>query len=95
MRRCGWGYDRAWRKLSAELDEGRRSGEENGWVTAEEVRARFDSLVNTPENAAITNRIARDAAINRTYMTLSPILKPRLRTPVRNRAILQIIIVRA
>ena len=32
---------RAWRKLSAELDEGRRSGEENGWVPAEEVRKRF------------------------------------------------------
>ena len=33
---------RAWRKLSAELDEGRRSGEENGWVPAEEVRKRFE-----------------------------------------------------
>ncbi len=35
---------RAWRKLSAELDEGRRSGEEKGWVPAEEVRKRFEDL---------------------------------------------------
>ena len=32
----------AWRKLKSELDEGRREGEENGWVSADEVRARFD-----------------------------------------------------
>jgi prevent-host-death family protein len=33
---------RAWRKLKTELDEGRRSGEENGWVTADEARMRLD-----------------------------------------------------
>jgi len=32
----------AWRKLKTELDEGRRSGEENGWIPADEVRARFE-----------------------------------------------------
>ncbi len=32
----------AWRKLGAELDEGRRSGEEKGWVPADEVRKRFE-----------------------------------------------------
>ena len=26
----------AWRKLKAELDKGRRSGEEKGWIPAEE-----------------------------------------------------------
>jgi prevent-host-death family protein len=31
----------AWRKLKSELDEGRRSGEENGWLSAAEVRAHF------------------------------------------------------
>ena len=31
----------AWRKLKSELDEGRRSGEENGWVCADEVRTHF------------------------------------------------------
>ena len=29
----------AWRKLKPELDEGRRSGEEKGWIPAQEVRA--------------------------------------------------------
>ena len=28
----------AWRKLKSELDKGRLSGEENGWIAAEEVR---------------------------------------------------------
>ena len=32
----------AWRKLKLELDEGRRSGEENGWIDADEVRARLE-----------------------------------------------------
>jgi prevent-host-death family protein len=32
----------AWRKLKSELDVGRRSGEENGWVPASEVRAHFE-----------------------------------------------------
>jgi prevent-host-death family protein len=32
----------AWRKLKAELDAGRRSGEENGWVPADEVRTHFE-----------------------------------------------------
>ena len=31
----------AWRVLKAELDEGRRSGDEHGWVNAEEVRVRL------------------------------------------------------
>ncbi|MDR3365317.1 MAG: type II toxin-antitoxin system prevent-host-death family antitoxin [Clostridiales Family XIII bacterium] len=31
----------AWRMLKAELDEGRRSGEENGWASAKEARAHF------------------------------------------------------
>ncbi len=34
---------RAWRELSAELDVGRRSGEENGWIPAEEVRKSFEA----------------------------------------------------
>jgi prevent-host-death family protein len=29
----------AWRNLKSELDEGRRSGEEKGWIPAEDVRA--------------------------------------------------------
>jgi prevent-host-death family protein len=29
------------RKLKSELDEGRLSGEENGWIPADEVKARF------------------------------------------------------
>lgn len=32
----------AWRKLKTELDKGRRSGEEKGWVPAEEVRAQLE-----------------------------------------------------
>ncbi|MDR1205168.1 MAG: type II toxin-antitoxin system prevent-host-death family antitoxin [Peptococcaceae bacterium] len=32
----------AWRKLKAELDDGRRSGEENGWIPADEVRTYFE-----------------------------------------------------
>jgi len=32
----------AWRKLKSELDEGWRSGEENGWIPATEVRERLD-----------------------------------------------------
>ena len=31
----------AWRKLKSELDEGRRGGEENGWISADEVRSHF------------------------------------------------------
>ncbi|MDR1101131.1 MAG: type II toxin-antitoxin system prevent-host-death family antitoxin [Clostridiales bacterium] len=31
----------AWRKLKGELDKGRQSGEENGWIAADEVRARL------------------------------------------------------
>jgi prevent-host-death family protein len=27
----------AWRKLKSELDKGRQSGEENGWIAADEV----------------------------------------------------------
>ena len=29
----------AWRTLKSELDKGRLSGEENGWIAADEVRA--------------------------------------------------------
>jgi len=32
----------AWRKLNSELDKGRQSGEEDGWVPAQEVRAHFE-----------------------------------------------------
>ncbi len=32
----------AWRKLKAELDEGRRSGEENGWIPADEMRKHLE-----------------------------------------------------
>ena len=37
-------YERmqTWRKLKTDLDEGRRSGEENGWISAEEVRTHFE-----------------------------------------------------
>jgi len=28
----------AWRNLKSELNEGRRSGEENGWISSDEVR---------------------------------------------------------
>ncbi|MCL2368314.1 MAG: type II toxin-antitoxin system prevent-host-death family antitoxin, partial [Oscillospiraceae bacterium] len=31
----------AWRKLKSELDEGRRSGEEQGWISADEMRSHF------------------------------------------------------
>jgi prevent-host-death family protein len=31
----------AWRRLKEDLDEGRRSGEEDGWVPADDVRAHF------------------------------------------------------
>jgi prevent-host-death family protein len=29
----------AWRRLKTDLDEGRRSGEENGWLSADEVKS--------------------------------------------------------
>jgi len=32
----------AWRQLKSELDEGRRSGEEEGWVSAGEVKTHFE-----------------------------------------------------
>jgi prevent-host-death family protein len=32
----------AWRTLKAELDEGRRLGEENGWIPAAEIRTYFE-----------------------------------------------------
>jgi hypothetical protein len=32
----------AWRKLKADLDDGRRSGEQDGWIPAKEVRASFE-----------------------------------------------------
>jgi len=36
----------AWRNLMSELDEGRRSGEENGWVSSDEVRASLEDRYN-------------------------------------------------
>lgn len=32
----------AWRKLKTELDQGRQSGEENGWIPASEIRTRLE-----------------------------------------------------
>ena len=32
----------AWRKLKVELDEGRYSGEENGWIPANEIWTRLE-----------------------------------------------------
>ena len=36
----------AWRKLKTELDEGRRSGEQNGWTSADEVEAHLKERYN-------------------------------------------------
>jgi len=36
----------AWRSLKAELEEGRKSGEENGWTSAEDVRKHFEERYN-------------------------------------------------
>jgi len=36
----------AWRKLKSELDKGRKSGEENGWIAAESVRTRYKERYN-------------------------------------------------
>ena len=33
----------AWRRLKGDLDEGRRSGEESGWVPADEVRVSLEN----------------------------------------------------
>lgn len=32
----------AWQKLASELNEGRRSGDENGWISADEVKKHFE-----------------------------------------------------
>jgi prevent-host-death family protein len=32
----------AWQRLKTELDAGRRSGEENGWIPAKDVRTHFE-----------------------------------------------------
>lgn len=32
----------AWRNLKSELDAGRRSGDEKGWIPADEVRTHFE-----------------------------------------------------
>jgi len=32
----------AWRKLESELNKGRKSGEEDGWISSDEVRAHFE-----------------------------------------------------
>jgi prevent-host-death family protein len=34
------------RTLKAKLDEGRRSGDENGWISAEDIRSRFAERTN-------------------------------------------------
>jgi len=36
----------AWRKLKSELDKGQRSGEENGWLPAEDVFKRLEDKYN-------------------------------------------------
>ena len=36
----------AWRSLKKELDKGRSSGEENGWIPADEVWARIEERYN-------------------------------------------------
>ena len=36
----------AWRNLKTELDEGRRSGDESGWVSANAVRDKFEEKYN-------------------------------------------------
>ncbi|MDR0840467.1 MAG: type II toxin-antitoxin system prevent-host-death family antitoxin [Christensenellaceae bacterium] len=33
----------AWRKLQSDLDEGRHSGEKDGWIPADEVRAQLEA----------------------------------------------------
>jgi prevent-host-death family protein len=32
----------SWQKLKAELDEGRRSGEEKGWLQADSIKSHFE-----------------------------------------------------
>jgi prevent-host-death family protein len=32
----------AWRKLKVELDKGKQSGEENGWIPADEIKTRLE-----------------------------------------------------
>lgn len=36
----------SWRKLKSELDKGRHSGEEDGWLPAEDVFARLEERYN-------------------------------------------------
>ena len=36
----------AWRKLESELDKGKRSGEEQGWTSADKVRKHFEAKLN-------------------------------------------------
>jgi prevent-host-death family protein len=36
----------AWHRLESELEKGRRSGEENGWASGDEVRAHFKERYN-------------------------------------------------
>jgi len=36
----------AWRKLKSELDKGRLSGEENGWIPTDEVWAQLEERYN-------------------------------------------------
>jgi len=44
----------AWRKLKSELDEGRRSGEENGWKSADEVRAHLEERYSGRDIAVLS-----------------------------------------
>ncbi|MCL2820681.1 MAG: type II toxin-antitoxin system prevent-host-death family antitoxin [Oscillospiraceae bacterium] len=36
----------AWQSLKTELDEGRKSGDENGWIPADAVRKKFEEKYN-------------------------------------------------
>lgn len=38
--------DKAALRLMYELEKGRKSGEENGWLSSDEVRARFEERLN-------------------------------------------------
>ena len=38
--------DKAALRLMCELEKGRQSGEENGWLSSDEVRARFEERLN-------------------------------------------------
>jgi prevent-host-death family protein len=41
----------AWQKLKSELDKGRHSGDDNGWIPAEEVKRRISILFDENKSA--------------------------------------------